>query len=141
MKAIDKLTNSKYNHNMNTNSLTNAKVLTAVDFEELKKTNGYYLIDFHAVWCGPCKVMSPIIDTLSLEDDLKSVQFLKCDVDDQPEIAELFTVSSIPTFYLIKTQGDGEFSIENNVVKKFVGTKSAFDFKQEIMKAVAPAEA
>ena len=121
---------------MNTN-LTNAKVLTAVDFEEYKKTTGLFLIDFHAAWCGPCKVMSPIIDTLSLEDDLKSVQFLKCDVDDQPEIAELFAVSSIPTFYLIKTQGDGEFSIADNVVKKFVGTKSAFDFKQEIIKALA----
>jgi thioredoxin 1 len=125
---------------MDTKSFTNAKVLTAVDFEELKKTTGYYLIDFHAVWCGPCKVMSPIIDTLSLEEELKSVQFLKCDVDEQPEIAELFSVSSIPTFYLIKTQGDGEFSIDSNVVKKFVGTKSAFDFKQEIIKAIAPIE-
>jgi thioredoxin 1 len=126
---------------MDTKLFSNAKVLTAVDFEELKKTNGYYLIDFYAVWCGPCKVMSPIIDTLSLEESLKSVQFLKCDVDDQPEIAELFSVSSIPTFYLIKTQGDGEFSVENNIVKKFVGTKSAFDFKQEITKAITPTEA
>jgi thioredoxin 1 len=117
--------------------MSNAKVLTATDFETLKKTPGLYLIDFHAVWCGPCKVMGPVIDTLSAEEDLKSVQFLKCDVDDQPEIAELFSVSSIPTFYLIKTQEDGHFSVENNVIKKFVGTKSAFDFKQEIIKEIA----
>ena len=112
------------------------KILTATEFETLKNTAGIYLIDLWATWCPPCKAMAPILQTLSEDTDLKSITFMKCDVDDQPEISDFFSVSSIPSFFLIKSKGDGTLSLETDILKKFVGTKSAFDFKIELQKLV-----
>ena len=109
--------------------MSNAKVLNTSSFEELKNTTGYYLVDLWATWCPPCKAMSPVIDSLSQDEDLKAITFFKCDVDDQPEISDFFAVSSIPAFFLIKSKGDGTLNLETDVIKKFIGTKSPFDFK------------
>jgi thioredoxin 1 len=112
--------------------MSNAKILDASSFEEIKNTSGYYLIDLWAEWCPPCKAMSPIIDSLSEDADLAQITFLKCDVDDQTEIADFFNVSSIPTFFLIKTKGDGTLDLKTDVIKKIVGSKSPFDFKMSL---------
>ena len=53
------------------------------------------LVDFFAVWCGPCSRMSPIIEKLS--EELSDVVFVKVDVDEVPEVAAQFNVMSIPT--------------------------------------------
>ncbi|MGE5455710.1 MAG: thioredoxin [Ignavibacteriales bacterium] len=57
------------------------------------------LVDFYATWCGPCKMMSPIIDSLTSERALKVV---KIDVDQNMEIAQEYGVMSIPTLILFK---------------------------------------
>lgn len=59
------------------------------------------IVDFHAVWCGPCKVMNPIIDDLA-KKYAGQVVFYKIDVDKQPELASIFQVQGIPTFLIIK---------------------------------------
>lgn len=108
--------------------------ITAVDFENFKQTQDLVLIDFWAEWCGPCRVMGPIIDKLA--PDFSNVKFVKVNVDDVPEVAEVFGVQSIPTFYMVKFNGDGSFDLQKNIVGKIVGAVSAFDFKQAVEKLV-----
>lgn len=81
------------------------KAVTAGTFEkEVLTAKTPVLVDFWAVWCGPCKVQSPIVEELgkSLKDKLKVV---KVNVDEEPELSQRFTVMSIPTLLLFK---DGE---------------------------------
>ncbi|MEI6728725.1 MAG: thioredoxin family protein [bacterium] len=110
-------------------------------FEEIKNKAGFYIIDFWAVWCGPCKVMTPIFEKLAEDKDINEVTFYGLNVDEESEVAEVFGVSAIPTFFLIKTKGDGTFNLETDVVDKFVGTQTAFDFKLGIQAALKKAKA
>jgi len=59
------------------------------------------VIDFHAVWCGPCKAIAPRFNQLASQNP--QVEFLRVDVDEQPQIAETFHVSAMPTFFAIKS--------------------------------------
>ncbi len=59
------------------------------------------LVDFWASWCGPCKMLSPVIDQLSEEYEGK-VKFCKCNVDDDQEIAFKYGVTSIPSVKIFK---------------------------------------
>jgi thioredoxin 1 len=117
--------------------MSNAKDVTTDQFEELKKTDGIYLIDFWAGWCAPCKMMAPIIDELSKDEDLKDVNFIKIDVDQEAALSGSFGVRSIPTFLLIKFKGDGTFSPEEDVKAKFIGALGAFDFKMKLLDELA----
>ncbi|MGN0637397.1 MAG: thioredoxin [Huintestinicola sp.] len=58
------------------------------------------LVDFFAEWCGPCKMMAPLVEELSR--DAKGFAVYKVNVDNVPEAADKFGVSSIPTFVVIK---------------------------------------
>lgn len=62
------------------------------------------LVDFFATWCGPCKMMAPVIDEIAAEK-AGAVDVYKIDVDENPEIAQKYGVMSIPTFIAFK---DGE---------------------------------
>jgi thioredoxin 1 len=117
--------------------MSNVIELKLEDFENLKKTNDIYLIDFWATWCGPCKIMGPIMDDLSLDIDLEDkIKFAKVNVDQQPELQVMFDVTSIPTFFLIKFSGDGNFEIQKNKLETFVGAQPAFQFKLNLQKAL-----
>ena len=70
------------------------------NFEEVKKNDKPILIEFYANWCGPCKMLSPIIDEIAEERD--DVIVGKINVDSEPELAEKFGVFSIPTLVIIK---------------------------------------
>lgn len=67
------------------------------------------LVDFYADWCGPCKMLAEVLK--EVQDKLE-VDVLKVDVDKFPEIAERYSVFSIPTLYLIEN---------NNIIKKHTG--------------------
>jgi thioredoxin 1 len=73
--------------------------LTNENFEKETK-KGVVLADFWAPWCGPCRMLSPIVDALSLE--MKELKFGKVNVDEQPELSEKFEVASIPTLLLFR---------------------------------------
>ena len=72
---------------------------TVENFEQLTK-EGLVLVDFYAQWCGPCKMLGPVLEEVANED--KDVTILKVDVDQQPALAQQFKVASIPTLFLFK---------------------------------------
>ena len=71
------------------------------DFDKVVlKSKKKVLVDFNATWCGPCRMMGPIIEELSEEND--KVKFVSVDVDDNEELAMEYGVSSIPCLVLIE---------------------------------------
>lgn len=77
-------------------------MLTADNFkEEVLETSGLILIDCYADWCGPCKMMAPILEEIA--EERQDVKVCKVNVDEQPAIAQAFQVSSIPLLIVVKT--------------------------------------
>lgn len=77
-----------------------AIVLTSENFDKETK-NGAWLIDFWAVWCGPCKILEPIVDEVSKKYEGK-IKVGKINVDENQELSERFDVMSIPTLLYMK---------------------------------------
>ena len=75
------------------------KILTSKNFDDFIKT-GSVIIDFHAEWCGPCKIVSPIVEELASE--IKDVKFGKVDVDKEMKLSQRFNIHSIPTLLFFK---------------------------------------
>lgn len=68
--------------------------------EEVLKSEVPVLVDFWASWCGPCRMLGPVIDELS--EEASGYKVGKVDVDDQPELAQLYGVMTIPTVIVFK---------------------------------------
>lgn len=79
----------------------NTITLTSANFEEITNQNEKpVLIDFWASWCGPCRMLGPIIDEIANEND--SIIVGKVNVDEEPELASRFGIMSIPTIVVMK---------------------------------------
>lgn len=78
-----------------------AKVVTNTNIEEILAGDQPVMIDFWAVWCGPCKMLSPIVDEVADEYEGKAV-VAKCNVDEADEIAMNYRVRNIPTLLFFK---------------------------------------
>lgn len=75
--------------------------ITKDNFETLKNGNLPFVVDFWATWCGPCRMIAPIIEELAREYDGKIVVG-KCDVEENDEIAAEFGIRNIPTILYFK---------------------------------------
>lgn len=91
------------------------KIVTSTEFDnEIREEITF--VDFFATWCGPCKMIAPIVDSVS--EELTNIKFIKVDVDDSSDIAQNFGIMSIPTLVIFK---DGE------VVARHTGLLSKTD--------------
>ena len=106
--------------------MSNATELTESNFNDTV-ANGVTLVDFWAEWCGPCKMLTPIIDELVGEYDGKAT-ISKVNVDEASELAQQFGVSSIPTLLVMK---DGK------EVNRFVGVTSKDNLSKALDEALS----
>lgn len=83
--------------------------ITKENFEEVIRSEKPVLLDFWATWCGPCRMVAPIIEQIA--EEREDIVVGKIDVDEQPELASRFQIMSIPTLVVMK---DGQ--IVNQVV-------------------------
>ena len=97
------------------------KDINAEEYSEILKSSNPVVIDFHATWCGPCKVLSPILE--ELDDEIEGVEFVKLDGDQHPQIAGQNQVMGVPTVVILK---DGE------VKDRFVGVQPKEVIKEKI---------
>ncbi|WP_447972845.1 thioredoxin [Nitrospira sp. Kam-Ns4a] len=94
---------------------------------EVIKAPGLVMVDFWAVWCGPCQMVAPIIEELASEYDGK-LRVLKLNTDENPEIAGRYQVMSIPTILFFKN---------GQPVEKLVGARPKRQFKEVIESLLA----
>lgn len=81
-------------------------IANAADFDALVKNNKYVIADFTASWCGPCKAIAPLYTQHAAKHTVENkIAFAKIDIDDVPDVAARFRITSVPTFVFMK---DGE---------------------------------
>ena len=74
--------------------------------EEIESGEGLYMVDFWAEWCGPCKMIAPILEEIADEQE-GVIKIAKVDVDNAPELAQKFEIMSIPTL-IVFNNGEPE---------------------------------
>jgi len=78
-------------------------VFTNINFnQDVLQSDKPVFVDFWAPWCGPCQMMGPIVDELSVEYEGKNIKIGKCNVDENNDIAAQYNVMSIPCFKIFK---------------------------------------
>ena len=84
--------------------------ITEENFElEIEKSNKLCVIDLYADWCGPCKMLAPVLE--EIEKETPDVKFCKVNVDEEPNIARIFKVESIPHVAFVKNNTYLDFSL------------------------------
>jgi len=102
-------------------------VITDANFEsEVVKSTKPVLVDFWAVWCGPCQMQGPIVEEIAKDFDGKAVVG-KMNVDENPSVPQQFGIMSIPTLMIFK---DGK------VAKQFVGVQTKATLTAELNKLI-----
>ena len=94
--------------------------------KEVLEHKGVVFIDFYAVWCGPCKLTSPIIEELS--NEMQNIKFVQVNVDKNPDLAQSYSIFSIPTFLIVDN---------GKIVSQFVGAMGKEGFLNEIKKVTS----
>lgn len=93
--------------------MSTREVTDATFADEVLASSKPIMVDFWAEWCGPCRAVSPILDKIA-EENSDKLDIVKLNVDDNPETAMKFGITSIPAMYVFK---DGE------IIKRVIGAK------------------
>ena len=93
-------------------------ILNSQNFDETIKKEGFVIVDFYADWCGPCRMMSPIIDQIA-EENIPNLTVGKVNCDDNTDLAERFQVMTIPTISFSKMERLLKLLLELLQKKKF----------------------
>ena len=101
-------------------SITNLSEATF--YEEVNSSTEPMLVDFWAEWCGPCKMLAPILEEIASEQD-GVLRIAKVDVDQAPDLARLFEVMSIPTLIVFN---------DGTPAKRLVGAKGKHQLLAEL---------
>src|ERR1041384_5455234 len=108
--------------------MSNVSAVTDANFEtEVEKATGLTIVDFWATWCGPCRMIAPILDQISVEPTAK-LKITKMDVDANIKTASRFNVRSIPMLLFFK---DGK------VVDQIVGAVPKMHIEQKLQQRAA----
>ena len=108
--------------------MSNAKDMTAADFStEVLKSEIPVLVDFWAPWCGPCRMVGPILDELA-GDYAGKVKIVKVNVDEETELARQYGIMSIPAVYIFK---GGE------AVERMIGARPKAEFAAALDKLIS----
>ena len=100
-----------------------SKSVTTASFEaEVINSAKPVLVDFWAEWCGPCRMVSPIVDQIG-EENADKLTVVKVNVDEEPELAMKYGITGIPAFKLFQNGA---------VVKEMVGAKPKFALEQDL---------
>lgn len=91
--------------------------------EEVLKSEIPVLVDFFAEWCGPCKMMAPVIEELAKEYEGKW-KIGKCNIDESPDLASEYGIQSIPTIIIFKN---------GQAADKMIGFKAKDDIKAKLV--------
>jgi thioredoxin 1 len=100
-------------------------------FQQEIARGGVSVVDFYADWCGPCRVIGPIMEELQSDNAEKGIKVLKINVDEHPDLASEFGVSSVPVVFFIK---NGE------VKEGIVGANPKSVYQEKIDMYVASAD-
>jgi thioredoxin 1 len=101
------------------------KHLTDSNFSQ-ETAKGVCLVDFHANWCGPCRMLAPVLEQVASEVQGKAL-IAKVDIDTEQKTASQYQITSVPTMILLK---DGK------EVKRLVGLRNAESIKEMILSVV-----
>ena len=80
--------------------------------KEVLNSDKSVLLDFFASWCGPCRMVAPILDEIA--EEREDIKVCKVDIDEQPELASRFRIMSVPTLMVLK---------DGNIVDQSIGAK------------------
>ncbi|MGL5715344.1 MAG: thioredoxin [Paraclostridium sp.] len=99
-----------------------AKIVNTSNFRgSVEESNKVVVVDFFATWCGPCKMLTPVFESLSTE--LPEADFVKVDIDNSLELAQRFGITTVPTMMIFKN---------GKVVDKLVGFMPKDNLKAKV---------
>ncbi|MDB6081229.1 MAG: trxA [Chlamydiia bacterium] len=102
------------------------KTIDDENFSQTLSSNGVVLVDFSAAWCGPCRMLEPVLDALASEVQGKVI-VATVDVDQAPKTTTSFQITSVPTLILFK---------QGKEVNRIVGLKDLDTLKKIVLQAV-----
>lgn len=104
-------------------STANVKHITQSDFSnEVTSASGAVVVDFYATWCGPCKILAPMMEAQA-GLFIGKIKFLKVNVDESPDLAKTYEIQAIPTVLFFK---------EGKLVDRVVGLLGEIDLKMRL---------
>ncbi len=79
-----------------------SEILNSTNFDEFLKNNKNVVVDFFAEWCGPCKMLGPLMDEIAEEYQGQEVKIVKVNIEESPALAQKYNVMSVPTIIYFK---------------------------------------